>query len=55
MPSSERTAAYAELKLDNPGSAASISAAAQLKWRQLRQATPVAARPFTGPTDSRKR
>jgi hypothetical protein len=31
MPSSERTAAYAELKLDSPGSAASISYGRPLK------------------------
>jgi hypothetical protein len=37
MPSSERTAAYAELKLDSPGSAASISSGCPLKWRQPAQ------------------
>jgi hypothetical protein len=37
MPSSERTAAYAELKLDSPGSAASMSHGRPLKWRQSAQ------------------
>jgi hypothetical protein len=37
IPSFERTAAYPELKLDNPGSAASMSSGRPLKWRQSSQ------------------
>jgi hypothetical protein len=37
MPSLERTDAYAELKLDKPGSAASMAGGLWLKYRQSRQ------------------
>jgi hypothetical protein len=53
MPSFERTAAYAELKLDSPGSAASMSAGRPLKWRQSAQEAARAA--FIARADSRIR